>query len=206
MQYVCFDTETTGLSPKTEKIIEIAAVKVEHTTGKIIEEFPKRINPVIYNDDGTKTIKKIGSGAYSVHHISNKDIEQCDDFAKVAPRFIEFISDLPIIAHNARFDIGFIISELNRLEEKSMLSSFRKAIVLDTLKYSRNTYGYNNSKGNSLDSLASRYDIDISDRDIHGALLDSRILSEVVNSIPDKCNIPTKYAIDYIKDISFLKS
>lgn len=204
MEYICFDTETTGLSPKSEKLIEIAAVKVDNCTGKIVDKYHTRICPVsIVN--GERVIKKIGKGAQSVHNISNDDVKDSPTFSEVAPEFIQFISNAPIIAHNIRFDVGFIMRELNELDDRSLIFKFASTLGLDTLKYSRDTYGYSNSLGNSLDSLASRFDVSLEDRTIHGALIDSIVLANIMIKIPNKEDIPTKYCLDWVKDQSFIK-
>lgn len=100
---IAFDLETTGLSPLIDKIIEIAAVKV---TPSGIEVFEELINPHIpippYTED--------------IHGISNEMVADKEGIEAVLPRFLEFIEELPLIAHNAKFDLGFIIFQMHQLK------------------------------------------------------------------------------------------
>lgn len=117
--YVVFDFETTGMSPTVNKIIEIGAVKV--VDNNIVDSFSQLINPMQY----------ITTRISSVINITNDMVEDCPIIENVLPDFLEFIGGFPLIAHNARFDMGFLIANAHRLGYEINNS------VLDTLLLSR---------------------------------------------------------------------
>jgi DNA polymerase-3 subunit epsilon len=160
---IIFDTETTGLSPGDgDRIIEIGAVElINHVpSGKTYHRF---LNP---GD------RQVHPDALAVHGISNEQLENEPDFAEIADEFLEFFGEGRLIAHNANFDIGFFDAEMKRIG----LKPFPRSRVLDTLAMARLKYP---GARNSLDALCSRYGIDNSHREKHGALLDSELLAEV---------------------------
>ena len=93
-------------------------------------------------------------------------------FAEIVDDFLGFISDHPLIAHNASFDMGFLDAELRRLE----LPPLPRARMVDTLDMARTRFP---GLPNSLDALCRRYAIDLSERTTHNALLDCRLLAQV---------------------------
>ncbi len=101
---IAFDVETTGLSPFSDKMIELAAVKVDANGN--IETFRTLINPEC----------EIPQQTIDIHGITNLMTHQAPSIEKVLPEFMSFIEDLPLIAHNAQFDIGFLIRESQQLE------------------------------------------------------------------------------------------
>lgn len=117
--YVVFDFETTGMNPSINKIIEIGAVKV--IDNNIVGSFSQLINPIQY----------ITTRISSVVNITNSMVEDCPTIENVLPDFLEFIGDLPLVAHNARFDMGFLISNAHKLGYEIHND------VLDTLLLSR---------------------------------------------------------------------
>jgi DNA polymerase-3 subunit epsilon len=110
--------------------------------------------------------------AEEVHGLSNDFLKDQPLFKEIVEDFLEFISDSPLIIHNAEFDIGFLNSELKRLD----MNEINLNQAIDTLKISRDKYP---GAQNSLDALCRRFDINNYDRELHGALLDSKILADV---------------------------
>ncbi len=165
MRQIILDTETTGLEPELgHRIIEIGCVELinRRPTGRT---FHKYINPE----------REIDEGALSVHGITRAVLDGMPKFAEIAEELILFISDAEIVIHNAAFDVAFLDAELARL------TSPRRTIatlcrVLDTLALARSMHP---GQRNNLDALCKRYSIDNSRRELHGALLDARILADV---------------------------
>lgn len=163
MREIVFDTETTGLSPRSgDRVIEIGALElINHfPTGKTFHVF---INP---GD------RKVDPGAYDVHGISDDFLKDKADFSAIVDEMLDFFADDMWIAHNAGFDMGFINAELKRLKRPAIANNR----VIDTLQIARRKHP---AGPNSLDALCSRYNIDNSHRTKHGALLDSELLAEV---------------------------
>ena len=162
---VVLDTETTGLSyQKGHRMIEIGCVEVinRRLTGKTYHQY---INPQ----------RKVDKGAFEVHGISDDFLQDKPTFAQVAEEFIQFIDGAELIIHNAPFDVGFIDHELQRLDKKTAPLKQRCAIT-DTLVMARRRHA---GQSNTLDALCKRYNVNNSQRDKHGALLDAEILTDV---------------------------
>jgi DNA polymerase-3 subunit epsilon len=163
---ICFDIETTGFDyARGDRVIEIGAVEV--IDGKITNNsFHEYINP-----DG----KIIQPDSYMVHKISNDFLEDKPKLAAVAPKFLDFIGDSPLVAHNGLdFDYPFINYELAQLHMKQI----PRERQLDTLVIARNrVYG---PKSYTLDALAKWFGVSLAARaDAHGALIDAEILAKV---------------------------
>ena len=163
---ICFDIETTGLEYlRGDRCIEIGAVEV--IDGQITNNsFHEYINP-----DG----KIIPPDSYMVHKISNAFLEDKPKMAEIAPRFLEFIGDSPIVAHNGLdFDFPFINHELEMLK----MNPIPRSQQMDSLVIARNrVFG---PKSYTLDALAKWYGISLTARaDAHGALIDAEILAKV---------------------------
>lgn len=163
LREIIFDTETTGLKANDgDRVIEIGAVE-------LINRFPSgKTFHVFVNPQG----KEVHPAALKVHGITNEFLNDKPKFSEIADEFLEFFSTGSLIAHNASFDTGFINAELKRLGKPPM----DNARVIDTLEIARRKHPMG---PNSLDALCSRYSIDNSKREKHGALLDSEILAEV---------------------------
>ncbi len=162
MREIVLDTETTGLDPSNgDRIVEIGCVElVNHlTTG---ETFQCYINPE----------RDMPEGAFRVHGLSTQFLAEKPIFADVADLFLEFVGEDKLVIHNASFDLGFLNAELERIG-RSILPSAR---AVDTLALVRRKYP--GAPGN-LDALCRRFEIDNSERDLHGALLDAQLLAEV---------------------------
>lgn len=174
---ICFDIETTGLEYlRGDRCIEIGAV--EMIDGQITDNsFHEYINP-----EG----KIIPPDSYMVHKISNAFLEDKPKMSEVAPRFLEFIADSPIVAHNGSdFDFPFINYELSKLG----LNQIPKEQQLDSIVIARNrVFG---PKSYSLDALAKWYGISLTARaDAHGALIDAEILAKVYKELENTAPAP----------------
>ena len=119
--------------------------------------------------------RDIDEGAQRVHGISLKDLETSPKFAEIAQEFIDFIVDAELVIHNATFDVGFLEHEL-KLMSYPEPEIRTHAQVLDTLALARKMHP---GQRNSLDALCKRYEVDASNRDVHGALIDSDLLARV---------------------------
>lgn len=162
MREIIFDTETTGLDSREDRIIEIGGVE-------LVNRFPSGRFIHFYIHPGDR---QIHPEAQAVHGISLADLQGKPRFAEIAEEFLAFIDDAKLIAHNAGFDMGFVNQELARLGIDA-ISSDR---VIDTLAIARRKHPMG---PNSLDALCKRYGVDNSRRTKHGALLDSELLAEV---------------------------
>ena len=188
---ICFDIETTGLEyMRGDRCIEIGAV--EMIDGNITDNtFHEYINP------GGKIIPP---DSYMVHKISNAFLEDKPKMAAVAPRFLEFIGDSPIVAHNGLdFDFPFINHELQLVG----LPQIPREQQFDSIVIARNrVFG---PKSYSLDALAKWYGISLTARaDAHGALIDAEILAKVYKELentapaPDVADIIAKQHADFL--------
>ena len=165
MRQIVLDTETTGLDWKQgHRIIEIGCVELVNRR-KTQVSYHQYINPQRGIDDA----------AQEVHGLSNEDLADKPLFADIAAEFLEFVGDAELIIHNAEFDIGFLDNELRTAELADLQLSENNA-VLDTLILARQIHP---GQRNNLDALCKRYLVDNSRRDLHGALLDARLLADV---------------------------
>jgi DNA polymerase III subunit epsilon len=167
MRQVVLDTETTGLESKLgHRIIEIGCVELSNrrASGR---QFHRYLNPE----------REIDLGAHAVHGITLEQLQNAPKFAAVVEELLAFIADSQLIIHNAAFDVEFLDMELARLGMPSLPASIRSICqVLDTLTLARERHP---GQRNNLDALCKRYGIDNSHRELHGALLDARILADV---------------------------
>ena len=162
MSEIFLDTETTGLSFKEgHKIVEIACIETKDLirTGKVFHKF---INPK----------RDVPEEAFKIHGFSQKFLSDKEPFDEVADEFLKFTENKKIIIHNAPFDLSFLNGELNLLEKKLI----KKVDVIDSLEIARNKFP---GVSNSLDALCKKFNIDLSRRTKHNALLDCELLREV---------------------------
>ena len=168
MNEVFLDTETTGLSFKDgHKIVEIACIETKDliSTGKV---FHKLINPK----------RNVPEEAYNVHGFTEQFLSDKETFEKISDEFLDFIKNKKIIIHNASFDLGFLNGELNAINKDTIDSK----LVIDSLEVARNKFP---GTSNSLDALCKRFNIDLSRRTKHNALLDCELLREVYINLLD---------------------
>jgi DNA polymerase-3 subunit epsilon len=163
MRYIVLDTETTGLDPdEGHKIIEIGCIEIINR--KVTDNtFHKYLNPE----------REIDIEASKVHGLTASNLSDKPLFEDIYDEFLGYISNSPLIIHNAPFDLGFLKKEFSYLKSDS---NFFTNEIIDTLKIARKV---SPGKKNTLDALCERYSIDNSDRDLHGALLDARLLAFV---------------------------
>ena len=168
MNEIFLDTETTGLSVKDgHRIVEIACIETQGLipTKKI---FHKLINPE----------RNVPEEATKIHGFTTNFLKNKEVFSEVADIFIDFIKDKRIIIHNASFDLGFINYELKLLKKNEI----KKEQVIDSLEIAQGKYP---GSSNSLDALCKRFNIDLSKRTKHNALLDCELLREVYINLLD---------------------
>jgi len=159
---IVLDTETTGLSPeKGDRIVEIGCVEMINyvQTGRTYQVY---INPE----------REMSAGAARVTGYDDAFLKDKPVFADIVDDFLDFVGDGRLVIHNAPFDIGFLNSELKRLDKPL----FKLEDAIDTLVIARTKYP--GAQAN-LDALCRRFDIDTSSRGKHGALIDSILLAEV---------------------------
>lgn len=162
MREIVLDTETTGLSPTNgDRVVEIGCIELTNhfPTG---EEFHVYINPE----------RDMPTPAFEVHGLSEEFLSGHPVFSAVAENFLSFIGNDPLIIHNAAFDLGFLNAELTACK----LPGIPESRAIDTLILARRKFP---GAPANLDALCRRLDIDLSTREKHGALLDSRLLAEV---------------------------
>ena len=161
MREIVIDTEKTGLSYKTgDRIIEVGCVEL--------------INHIATNNSlqfYCKAYKEISEGAKRTHGITDSFLSDKNYFNDHCDEFLRFIDKDPLIIHNADFDVGFINNELLLLGRQKLSNP-----IIDTVSLARKVL---NTRVANLDYLCRRFKIDLSERDLHGALLDSRLLAEV---------------------------
>ena len=168
-KFIILDTETTGLEVhQGHRIIEIGAVLLNDRK-KSEEHFHTYLNPS----------RLIDEEASKVHGIMNEDLLDKPYFEEVAEEFLEFIDGSTLVIHNAAFDVGFLNHELKLASSKyPMLEDICE--IEDSLALAKDKFP---GQRNSLDALASRFDISGYDRTFHGALLDANILADVYMSL-----------------------
>lgn len=161
MREIVMDTETTGFDPASgDRIVEIGAVELFNhmPTGEVYHQY---INPQ----------RDMPEGAFAIHGLSTEFLSDKPLFADIAQAFLDFVGDSKLVIHNAAFDMKFINAELKWVEKPEL----PWAQALDTLAIARNKFP---GAQNSLDALCRRFGIQ-TERELHGALLDSEILAEV---------------------------
>ena len=162
MREVVLDTETTGLDPRSgHRIVEIGCVElINHmATGK---HFHKYLNPE----------RDIPEQASVIHGLTEEFLSSQPVFADIAEEFEAFIGDSTLVIHNAEFDLGFINAEREKISQPPIAPDR----AIDTVSLARRKFP--GAQAN-LDALCRRFKIDNSDRSLHGALKDARLLAEV---------------------------
>jgi len=168
MYEVFLDTETTGLSFREgHKIVEIACIETKDLipTGNV---FHKLINPK----------RNVPEAAFKVHGFSEEFLKDKETFDAIAEEFINFVNEKTIIIHNANFDLGFLNGELGLINK----GKINKKFIIDSLEVARNKFP---GSPNSLDALCRKFNISLSKRVKHNALLDCELLREVYINLLD---------------------
>ena len=189
MHEVFLDTETTGLSFREgHKIVEIACIETKDLipTGNV---FHKLINPK----------RRMPEEAFKVHGFSEEFLKDKETFDKISDQFLNFVKEKKIIIHNASFDLGFLDGELSSIRKEKI----NKKLVIDSLEVARNKFP---GTSNSLDALCRKFNIDLSRRSKHNALLDCELLREVYINLLDvkepKLNLSNTISEQNIADAS----
>ncbi len=164
MRQVVLDTETTGLEwQKGNRVVEIGCVELleRRPTGRTFHRY-------------LKPDREFEPGAQEVTGLTLEFLADKPRFAEIAGEFLDFIDGAELIIHNAAFDLGFLNAELARLDGLGRIQD--RCAVEDTLLMARQRYP---GQRNSLDALCKRLDVDNTQRQLHGALLDAQLLMEV---------------------------
>ncbi|MDR0678484.1 MAG: DNA polymerase III subunit epsilon [Holosporaceae bacterium] len=158
---VVLDTETTGLNYESDRIVEIACVELANhvPTGNVYQIY---VNPQ----------RDVPRDATVIHGITNELLADKPFFSEIVDDFLNFIKDAKLVVHNAKFDLGFLNSELKRINRPSL----NMENVIDTLEITRKKFP---GMPANLDALCKKFEIDLSSRVVHGALVDCKLLSEV---------------------------
>ncbi|NNG14468.1 MAG: DNA polymerase III subunit epsilon [Gammaproteobacteria bacterium] len=165
MRQIVLDTETTGLDPRDgHRIIEIGCVELinRRLTGN---DYHQYLQPD----------REIDPGAIEVHGITNEMLADKPRFAGIADDLLAYLKGAELIIHNAPFDVGFLNNEWKLLDSKATPLG-KLCQITDSLAMARQKHP---GQKNTLDALCKRYDVDNSQRELHGALLDAQILSDV---------------------------
>ena len=162
MRSILFDTETTGLDPATgDRVIEVAALELVNDLPTGVH-FHRLVHPG----------RDIAEDAVRVHGITLADLAGKPPFAEIAAELLDFLGAGKLVAHNAPFDFAFLNAEFALLG----LPPLQVVRMVDTLALARTRFP---GLPNSLDALCRRFDIDLSERVTHNALLDCRLLAQV---------------------------
>lgn len=162
MREIVLDTETTGLDPMSgDRIVEVGCVELVNyvPTGNTFQRY---VNPE----------RDIPAPAYAVHGLSREFLSAHPVFAGVAGALVDFIGESKLIIHNADFDLGFLNAEFARLA----IAPLPAERALDTVPLARRKFP---GAPASLDALCSRFGIDTTGREQHGALKDAALLAQV---------------------------
>ena len=168
MNEIFLDTETTGLSVNDgHRIVEIACIETNNflPTKRV---FHKTINPQ----------RNVPDEAFKIHGFTTDFLKNKETFEKIADEFLKFVKDKKIIIHNASFDLGFLNYQLKLIRKNEI----KKDNVIDSLEIARGKFS---GMSNSLDALCKRFNIDLSKRTKHNALLDCELLREVYINLLD---------------------
>ena len=164
MRQLILDTETTGISAESgHRVIEIGVVEIvdRRLTGN---DFQSYLNPE----------RRIDPNTIPIHGISDEFIADKPLFKDLVSDFLDYVKDAEVIMHNAPFDTSFINNELALLGLDDRLENLCE--ITDTLIIARKKHP---GQSNSLDALCSRYEIDTTKREVHGALIDAKLLANV---------------------------
>lgn len=162
LREIALDTETTGFDPLNgDRVVEIGCVEmINHVATD--RHFHRYLNPE----------RTMPAEAFAVHGLSDAFLADKPRFAEIVEDFLAFIGEAPLVIHNAAFDLGFLNAELQRLGHPP----FAVERGIDTIKIARQRFP---GAPASLDALCKRFEIDLSDRELHGALTDARLLARV---------------------------
>lgn len=159
---ILLDTETTGLEAREHRVIEIGCIELRNR--RFTTEQRWYLNPDRDSDPG----------ALAIHGLTTAFLADKPRFHQVADEVIEFLCGAELLIHNAAFDVGFLDKELERAGRSERIANL--CTVTDTVHMAKRLHPGQKA---SLDALCKRYGVDNSHRELHGALLDARLLAEV---------------------------
>ncbi|MBP1991298.1 PolC-type DNA polymerase III [Paenibacillus eucommiae] len=165
--YVVFDIETTGLSVMNNTIIELAGVKMQD--GKEIDRFTTFIDPH----------QKIPYNIQQLTNINDDMVRGAPELSEKLPEFVEFVRDAVLVAHNAKFDMGFIQANLKRLGIPELTNP-----VLDTLELARLLFP--SMKNHRLNTLSDKFKVSLENH--HRAIDDSLALGQILYQLIQESN------------------
>jgi DNA polymerase-3 subunit epsilon len=171
---IVLDTETTGIGPEFHRLLEIAALEFIPSTGGILTPYHVVINPQ----------RDVPDEAAAVHGWTTEKLLDKPLLAEVADEFLAFVEGAHVVIHNARFDVGFLDTELDRIG-KPKLSTVAASITC-TLVEARTWM--RDLPRHTLDVLCTHFNIDRSKRVLHGALIDCELLAAVYVPLMAECN------------------
>lgn len=180
---IILDTETTGLDHKCEKLIEIAAVKMQGT--EIVETFSSLVNPQ----------KPIRHSSFLIHNISEEMVQDAPNIEEVLPQFLEFVGDHAFVAHNAIFDYSFI--------NEAMKATYGKRFVnhrIDTFEMYRSVFPDEPSHG--LNALLRRFGFN--EDVVHRALDDAMCLAKVYPKLRSLYEQKFSWQLSQLKNVPYL--
>ena len=189
MSEIFLDIETTGLSFKdSHKIVEIACIETKELipTKRV---FHKIINPE----------RDVPDEAFNVHGFSTAYLQDKPKFIEIADELLSFINGKDLIIHNASFDIPFINHELKLIKKNPII----KNKIIDSLELARGKFP---GTSNSLDSLCKRFNVDLSKRTKHNAVLDCELLREVYINLLDAKEPKLSFTTKIEQKIKFNKT
>ena len=185
MREIIFDTETTGLDPKSgDRIVEIGCIEMfgRVATGRTFHAY---FNPG----------RSMPAGAEAVHGLSDTFLADKLGFAHHVEDLLEFIGDAPLVAHNAAFDFGVLDMELAACGRDPVCRSR----MIDTIALARVRHP---GAKHTLDALCNRYGIDLSQRTKHGALIDAELLARVYVELTGGRQIGFDLAADIVDEVA----
>ena len=185
MNEVFLDTETTGLSIQEDhRIVEIACIETKDLI-PTKKTFHKLINPE----------RKVEKDALKIHGHTDEMLKEKKKFKDIANEFLQFIEGKKLIIHNASFDVSFLNHELKKINKKTL----NIKDVVDSLEIARVKYP---GVSNSLDNLCKRFNVDLSKRTKHNALLDCELLREVYINLTEQKepSLDLKESTDFVSD------
>lgn len=162
LRQIVFDTETTGIENSEHRVIEIGCVELRNR--RFTGDQRWYLNPDRDSDPG----------ALEVHGLTTAFLADKPRFGQLADEIIQYLRGAELIIHNAAFDVGFMDREFERAGRPERIATL--CTVTDTLRIAKRLHPGQKA---SLDALCKRYGVDNSHRELHGALLDARLLAEV---------------------------
>ena len=181
--YIVLDTETTGLDHKTEKLLEIAAVKMKGE--EVLDTFSSLVNPE----------KPIRHSSFLIHHISEEMVKDAPTISEVLPLFMEFVGDYPYVAHNAIFDYSFINEASKALWGKRFTNN-----RIDTFDMYRAVFPDEPSHG--LNALLRRFGFN--EDVVHRALDDAMCLAKVYPKLRQLYEQKFAWQLSQLKNVPYL--